>query len=250
MSQLSAKKCNLTEVVEKAFCVFFFVFPYPKINQDARRAEHTWERKQVVEQGEDLSFWYIIQVEREGEKERDLLEQHNIKSMLSRVPSQVAVFASLCTQVSRQQLWSTRHQITFQIRHNATDPKDGLASFPPVWQVPDASARCISSSRLDASSQSWEVGNVGKEALSPPLLQVYGHKVCTEGRTAGETRDENLTSAWIKWASTFSTREQNVTLTAEEFQPASLIDSLSFTWMESSFCHVVNFSDLKSFRSS
>lgn len=54
MSQLSAKKCNLTEVVEKAFCVVFFVFPYPKINQDARRAENTWERKQVVEQGEDL----------------------------------------------------------------------------------------------------------------------------------------------------------------------------------------------------
>lgn len=159
--------------------------------------------------------------------------------MLSRVPSQVAVFASLCTQVSLQQLWSTRHQITFQIRHNATDSGDGLASFPPVWQVPDASARCISSSRLDASSQSWEVGNVGKEALSPPLLQVYGHKVCTEGRTAGETRDESLTSDWIKWASTFSTREQNVTLTAEEFQPASLIDSLSFTWMESSFCHML-----------
>lgn len=26
MSQLSAKKCNLTEVVEKAFCVVFFLF--------------------------------------------------------------------------------------------------------------------------------------------------------------------------------------------------------------------------------
>lgn len=26
MSQLSAKKCNLTEVVEKAFCVFFLFF--------------------------------------------------------------------------------------------------------------------------------------------------------------------------------------------------------------------------------
>lgn len=35
-------------------------------------------------------------------------------------------------------------------------------------------------SRLGAPPKSWQVGDVGEEALSPPLLQVDGHKVCTE----------------------------------------------------------------------
>lgn len=48
MSQLSAKKCNLTEVVEKALCVVFLFFLIQRLTKMLA------ERKQVVEQGEDL----------------------------------------------------------------------------------------------------------------------------------------------------------------------------------------------------
>lgn len=82
-------------------------------------------------------------------------------------------YSSVTQRTSNQILNYTR-------AHSSTDPEDTLASSLPLWCI---RLRCINNGLpvpAQSVTQSWQVGNVGKEALSPPLLQVDGHKVCTE----------------------------------------------------------------------
>lgn len=174
--------------------------------------------------------------------------------MLSRVPSQVAVFASLCTQVSLQQLWSTRHQITFQIRHNATDPGDGLASFPPVWRSNTASSGCISAVHLLVPARclitvmrGWQCWQGSAEPTTPPGLWAQSLHRGEDSRRDKRRKlnfrlNQMSTYVFYTWTKCYINSWRI---------PACLFDRFIVLHLngELLLSYVVNFSDLKSFQS-
>jgi len=87
----------------------------------------------------------------------------------------------LCTQVSLHQHEAPGIKSDSKLRHNTADPGDWLASLLlPLVMTRQRSSNAELSVLARSLAQSRQVGNVGEEALSPPLLQVYRHKVCRE----------------------------------------------------------------------
>lgn len=81
---------------------------------------------------------------------------------------------------------SVKHRASNQIPNyvrllRTADPGD--ESSPPSRCLHLGSIGAVLPIPAQSFSQSWQVGNVGKEALRPPLFQVYGHKVCTDTKT-------------------------------------------------------------------
>ncbi len=192
--EFSSKKWFFTqEIFWKTF--YFFLLFNRFILKDQPWHTYSWAhlRKEagfLNKKNLTTSIWYVIQVGRDGSFVSGTSSQRCQSSVRSLLLHRRAVLCCAPSFLYSSVKHSASNQIPNYARPFRTSgPGDGLASSPSSWCLRRWSINTALPVPAHSLTKSRQVGDVGKEALSPPLLQVDGHKVCTETKTTEGTKN-------------------------------------------------------------